>query len=78
MRTVSNLGCRYSLGDLDVVHVSLRRWSIETFNISLESTQNKQLYGPKITCTRQGFFKAVSSYSCQLAAVAMLTATPVH
>ena len=29
---------------------------IETFNISFESTQNKQQYGIKITCTEVSFF----------------------
>ena len=36
---------------LMLVHVSSENVPIETFNISFESTQNKQHYGTKITCT---------------------------
>ena len=45
---VSNLGCRL-FSDLDVVAC---KTSIEIFNISFESTQNKQQYGTKITAQR--------------------------
>ena len=42
---------------------------VETFNISFESTQHKQQYGSKITCTERdenkgyGFEKIVTTFS---------------
>ena len=51
VRTVSNLGADF-LSDLDVgVCIFQGNVPIETFNISFESTQNKQQYGTRITCT---------------------------
>ena len=48
--TVSNYGCRFS--DLDVgACIFQENVPIEISNISIESTQNKQQYGTKITCT---------------------------
>ena len=38
---------------------------IETFNISFESTQDKQQYGTKITGTEEGNFFVVLPYSPQ-------------
>ena len=37
-------------------HISSKNVPIETFNISFESTQNRQQYGSKITCNEVGFF----------------------
>ena len=46
---VSNLGAMF-FSDLDVgTCIFLENVSIEIFNISFESTQNKQLYDTKIT-----------------------------
>ena len=47
---------------MQIFGVTLMLVPIETFNISLESTQNKQQYDTKITCTEvrgksYGYFK---------------------
>ena len=43
---------KFRVHDLDVgACILLENVPIETFNISFESTQNKQQYGTKITCT---------------------------
>ena len=44
--------CRFIFSDLDVgACIFQENMSIETLNISFESTRNKQQYGTKITCT---------------------------
>ena len=45
--------CRFFF-DLDLVHVFSKKITYKIFNISFESTQNKQQYGTKITCTERG------------------------
>ena len=50
--TVGLWECRFFFNDLDVGHLaSKKKVPIETFNVSFESTKNKQQYGAKITCT---------------------------
>ena len=45
----------FFLVTLMLVQISSKKiLPIETFNISFESTQNKQQYGTKITCTKEG------------------------
>ena len=53
----------FFLRDLVLVRIFLRKVFIATFNISFESTKDKQQYGTKITCTEvrknYGIFKNV-------------------
>ena len=47
------LGVQFFFSDLDVgTCIFYENVPIETFNISIESTQNQQQYGTKITCTK--------------------------
>ena len=50
----SDLGCRFFLVTLMLVHYLLRKYAYRDIQLIFESTQNKQQYGTKITCTGKG------------------------